>query len=633
MTRGIRALLVAALLAVSVCVIGVHHSLLPVAAATATSRYVPVTPCRLADERTGTGLLAIDASTARIDAAACNIPDDAVSIVISATIVNPRRRGWLVAYPSGAPVPTAATLNWNARTTRANSATVALGADRHIAIHRTGSFGDGSVLVDVVGAFVPADTATAGRFEVAPTAERLVDTRTGTATPMEAGASIRIPLPDSVPTDAVALAVNLTAVDTAARGFFSLYPAGTERPEASVLNADSPGQTRAAATIVPVNGDGFELYSHAGAHVIVDMTGWFTGSSAANSSEGLFVAINPSRLRDTRREANPVHPRGTIEAAIPDRAGNVRAAALSVTIVSPVRRGYITAHAARTERGPTSSGFGMRGDVTAQFAMTSASSKGVSVYAHQGAELTVDLLGWFTGTPVSQTESGRAPNTKDLQRVIAIGDSSMAGIDRNRAWAQLRGAEFDLRARSCRRLIRVSCVGRDGVKPPNTIDEIRSLPFGRYDIAVIMAGYNDGPVSIDAAIPLILDAARAKGIEHVVWMTHARALRTDRGGGNPTEQVYAEHNAVIRRHAATNSDMVAVEWGAAARQSPFWVYPDGIHLDRYGGHGAADFISRAVAFVAGQRCPVAQMPGGATFGACPDPGTMPPVDIAAVYGI
>ncbi len=76
-----------------------------------------------------------------------------------------------------------------------------------------------------------------------------------------------------------------------------------------------------------------------------------------------------------------------------------------------------------------------------------------------------------------------------------------------------------------------------------------------------------------------------------------------------------------------------MEWSAIVRQVPFWLYFDGIHLDKYGGHGAADFMSRAVAHVTGQPCPMPQVPGGPTAGVCPDPSLMPPVDIARLYGI
>ena len=94
-----------------------------VSAAGLPSHYQPVQPCRLADERVDAGFIAVDPYTARVSTAACGIPDGAAAIVVSATIVRPQQKGWLVAYPAGASRPTAATLNWNAGTTRANTAT------------------------------------------------------------------------------------------------------------------------------------------------------------------------------------------------------------------------------------------------------------------------------------------------------------------------------------------------------------------------------------------------------------------------------------------------------------------------------------------------------------------------------
>lgn len=629
-----RTVLVTAMLATTVVVAAPASPPSPADAAVAANKYVPVTPCRLADERLGTGFERVDSSTAHVDPSVCQLPDDAAAIVVSTTIVNASSRGWLVAYPSGTAAPTASTLNWDAETTRANTSTVALGADGRITIHRDGRFGDGAILVDVVGAFVPATSATSGRFEPAPIAQRLVDTRSNGAAALGPNTSVTLPLPAGVPADTVALAVNLTVVQTRAGGFFSLYTAGTERPTTSVLNADERGQSRAAATIVPVNGDGFELFTSAGAHVIVDMTGWFTGESAALATDGLFVPITPTRLRDTRLENDPVHPQGTIETALPPQAGGVAAAAISVTMINPGRPGYITTHAARTNRGSTSSGFGMRNEVTAQFAMTAVSASGFDLYAHEGSEITVDVLGWFTGTPAQRTRSSAANNKADVQRVIAIGDSTLAGIDRNRSWAQLRGAEFDLRARSCRRLVRASCTGREGpIPPPNALQELQSLAYGRYDVAVIMTGYNDGPSNIASGIPIILDAARSKGISQIIWMTHSREFRTDKGGSDPVKQVYAAHNAAIRQQASWNDDMVAMEWSAIGRQVPFWFDFDGIHLQKYGGHGVADFISRAVAHVSGQRCPMPQEPWGSVAGVCPNPSSMAPVDIARLYGV
>jgi hypothetical protein len=633
-----RQLAVTIALATSIFTFGVHDRTAPAAprsmaaaAAAGTSAYVPVGPCRLADTRTGLGFVGIDPSTAKVSTQACGIPEAATSVIVSATIVNPSDRGWLVAYPSGHPRQTAATLNWKAHEVRANTATVAIGEDHHIAVHRTGAFRDGAVILDVVGAFVPAATATAGRFQPDPTARRVLDTRSGARA--AAGSTMTVALPSGVPTDARALAINITTVRNADGGFVSTYPAGTERPDTSVLNTDRAGQFRAAATIVPVTSSGFEVYVSTDTHVIVDVTGSFTGESAADSADGLFVPVNPSRLRDTRSQPDPIHRGGTIEVNLPP-LGEIAAAAYSVTMIAPGESGYLTTHATGTPRGATSSGYGERGDLTAQFGITAASTRGVSIYADTGSEVTFDLLGYFTGPPARITASSAPRNLVDRQRVIAIGDSSLAGIDRHRAWAQLRGADIDLRARSCRRLVRASCTGREGpIPPPNAVNELWSLPVGSFDIAVIMTGYNDSASSIAGGIPLILDAARATGIRHVIWMTYSREFRFDKGGSIAGEQVYAEHNAALRDAAARNVDMTVVEWSSVTRQAPFWLYFDGIHLDTYGGHGAADFISRAVANVAGQRCPMPQFPGAVNFGVCPDPGFQPPVDIAALYDI
>ena len=105
-------------------------------------------------------------------------------------------------------------------------------------------------------------------------------------------------------------------------------------------------------------------------------------------------------------------------------------------------------------------------EVTAQFGITAASSAGIEIYSNAGTELTVDLLGWFTGPQAPMSESALAGNPVPTQRVIALGDSTMAGVDRNRAWAQLRGADFDFRARSCARLVRTSCRGPRGADSP-----------------------------------------------------------------------------------------------------------------------------------------------------------------------
>jgi hypothetical protein len=597
-------------------------------AASDTTRLVPLEPCRLADTRSGDGISTISGRRMTIRLDHCGIPGDATAIVATTTVIFPQSRGYLVGYPAGTAEPNSATLNWTAGRTWGNSTTITVGDDRSIEFYKSDGFGTGNVTVDVTAAFVPAAEATAGRFVPLTAGRRLLDTRS-TATPA-AGDVTTVPIPDGIPADATALAVTLTATDTTGRGFFTLYPSGGERPEASALNTDGVGQFRSATTIVPVGELGFDIYQSIGADVIVDMTGWFTGESATSSADGLFVPLAPTRLRDTRPEASPIHPGGSIEIPIDHDAAAV---ALSMTMADPDTRGYITAHAARTDRSETASGYGFPLENTAQFALTAVSDTGLSVFSANGTELTVDLLGWFTGTPAPETNDSAAPNPVPRQQVLAIGDSSMAGVDRTFANGALQGADFTFLARSCRRLVRESCNGREGpIPPPTAYQTLSGVGYKQFDVLVMMTGYNDIMPGFSSDVPQIVALARAKGIRRIVWLTMAREFRTDKGGPG-AYQVYQFHNDVIRANAAAHDFMYAIEWSSIIRQVPWWTYSDGIHLDRPGGYGAADLISRSVAHVTGQPCPQPERPGGTTDGVCPDPGTRPPIDVRTLYGI
>ena len=60
------------------------------------------------------------------------------------------------------------------------------------------------------------------------------------------------------------------------------------------------------AAIVPVSAAGLSLFASGGGHVVVDVTGYFTGPSAPPSSAGLFIPLDPTRLYDSRDDPNGV---------------------------------------------------------------------------------------------------------------------------------------------------------------------------------------------------------------------------------------------------------------------------------------------------------------------------------------
>ena len=95
--------------------------------------------------------------------------------------------------------------------------------------------------------------------------------------------------------------MNVTATNTNAAGFFTVYPKGAALPLASNLNW-TPGVTVPNRVIVPVGTGGkVSFYNGVGlADLIVDVNGYFTDSTAGGAS---FTVLSPTRIVDTRNGA------------------------------------------------------------------------------------------------------------------------------------------------------------------------------------------------------------------------------------------------------------------------------------------------------------------------------------------
>ncbi len=441
-------------------------------------------------------------------------------------------------------------------------------------------------------------------------------------------------MPESVPDDVDAITATFTVVDTSAATFVTAHPAGSARPLAAVLNADGPGQFRSASTVVPVTADGFDVYVSATTDLVIDMTGWFTGPDADPSTDGLFVPLAPTRLRDTRLEAEALYAGGTSEIELPPQlrttSGSTPAAlALSITLIGSDERGFVTAHAARAERPATASGYSLRNEITAQFAVAPVSETGLAIFSEQGTDFTLDVLGWFTGDSVIETDATAAPNPRRPLRVLAIGDSTMAGVRWYGALGALTGAEWTFTGESCRRLVRASCRGREGRYSQTAMEAIITAP-DVFDVVMMMTGYNDRASTFESDLDQIMSAARSRSVRDVVWLTYARETGSDKGGVDAT-QVYEFHNAVLRAAGDRHHDLTVAEWSTVVRSQPQWVHYDGIHLSNDGAYGNADFMSRAVAHATGRPCSVPYAFGTEATEICADPGSTPPPDVRALY--
>jgi hypothetical protein len=359
---------------------------------TGAAAYVPLAPARAADSRTGQGIVRIDAHRWRVGLAE-HLGDEATAVVISLTLLG--HSGFAVATAAGAPAPGSSQVNLSSGGVASATAVVAVNGDRAIDVH-TGGAGVEHVIVDVVGEFVPAVSARAGRL-VAIDPQRVLDTRVAGA-PAARAASVRIPAPPGVPPDAVAIAVNLTVVPHEPAGFVSAMPAGAPVPPISLLNATGTGVIRAVTAIVPMSPEGIDVYTGFTTELVVDVAGYFTGPSAQARADGLFVALpEPARRVDTRREpGGMLGPGATREIAIGPQGATFFG---TVTMVDTADGGFVTAHAAGEPR-PLASTANANGalETVSNAAIVGASERGIAVSSSHGTHLVVDQYGWFTGT-------------------------------------------------------------------------------------------------------------------------------------------------------------------------------------------------------------------------------------------
>jgi hypothetical protein len=251
-------------------------------------------------------------------------------------------------------------------------------------------------------------TAEIGGLTALSAPVRLLDTRgsgnkvgktDGTGTPYEltvAGVS-------GVPSTGVAaVALNVTVVDgeaTDVGGYVTVYPCG-DRPDSSNLNFVN-GQTVPNAVVAPLSNAGKVcFYVYGKAHLLADVSGYFTAGFSALSA--------PTRLLDTRGSGNKVGKTdgtGTAyeltvagSSGLP-AAGTLGTVAMNVTVVDGEATdvgGYVTVYPCGTRPDSSNLNFVNRQTVpNAVIASVSATGK-VCFYVYGKAHLLADVSGYFT---------------------------------------------------------------------------------------------------------------------------------------------------------------------------------------------------------------------------------------------
>jgi hypothetical protein len=379
----------------------------------ALTKFNPLAPRRILDTRPGASINYSGAKPGIDGVVSVPIPTDLSprgsafigAVVLNVTITDATAPGYVTAYSASSALPNASNLNVSyPGQTIANLVTVQTGADGQVNLFTSNG---GHLIVDLVGYYDQAATSRDGRLATAPAPTRILDTRPG-ALINYAGAKpaadstlvMQVSGRNGLPATGIrAVVLNVTAAEATAPGFITVWPEGS-RPNASNLNLDRPGQTLPNQVIVPLGPDGaVRLYSERGAHLIVDVTGWFTDSSASNGFTGLFVPVSPYRHLETR-PSNRLTAGGTVDVQIGD-VGHVPtslfllAVSANVTAVDATATGYVTAYPPAATP-PNASNLNVEAGQTVPNHVTVGLDKGrIRLFTERGTHLLVDVNGYY----------------------------------------------------------------------------------------------------------------------------------------------------------------------------------------------------------------------------------------------
>jgi len=381
--------------------------------------YVPVTPIRVADTRSGSGypnagnvITAAGTLNVAVAGTAANdgVPSDAIAIVANVTAVRPSAAGFFTLYPSGEAQPTVSNLNFAAGETTANLVTMPIGTNGDITIFNHA--GTANALVDVYGYYTATPTTTGAGLYNAVSPYRAVGTLQSGAS-ITANSSLPVTVTGGstgVPASATAVVVNLTEAGATAPSFLTAYGAGRSLPTVSNLNFTT-GEVRANRATVPVGTNGqIEIYNHSGSvDVDVDIDGYYTSAGGTGS---VFVPITPYRVTDTRvpTDGTPISGNTSETFNLSATGSPIPAAATAVaanfSVVSGDASGYATVYPTSDTAAPTASDLNWTAnEVVPNFTIADTNGTGnVAVYASAGApvNLIIDEFGYFmASTPVA----------------------------------------------------------------------------------------------------------------------------------------------------------------------------------------------------------------------------------------
>ena len=366
--------------------------------------YHPLTPVRVLDTRTSQGGGPVGAGETRWADLTGQLAGAAEAVVLNVTVTDVTATTYVTATAeTNSPnwTPTSSNLNLVAGQTRANLVTVGTLAGMVDFYNHAGSV---DIIADLEGYY----TVGSGSEFTPVTPTRALDSRASGS--FGANASQQLSLAGVVPANATAVTLNVTGLDATQGTYLTVWPAGGTMPSVSNLNLD-PGQTVPNQVLVGLGTNaGIDIYNHVGTtDVLVDVTGYYTGATAASFTHLDSEVSGPPRVLDTRAGTGATGPVGSNSHITLDLAGVVppttTAVVLNVTGVDVTDNTYVTVWPDGGGQPGVSSLNLAPGETAANLVTVGISSSGkVDLYNHVGTiDLVADLAGYFAppSTPCS----------------------------------------------------------------------------------------------------------------------------------------------------------------------------------------------------------------------------------------
>jgi uncharacterized protein (DUF1501 family) len=233
---------------------------------------------------------------------------------------------------------------------------------------------------------------------------RLFDTRDGTGGrlgPLAQGETWPFTIRGQfgVPANAIAVAINLTAVDATQPTFVTAWPGGGQpRPLTSNLNP-VPGMAVPNLAIIRFGNAGdVNFFNNTGSvNLLADVVGYFRDGTSIG-----MAPLAPARLLDTRDAIGALGAGQMLDLQVAGRGGvsnTPQAVALNVTVTGPTSGSYLTVWPSGEPRPFASSVNMIPGQTVPNMVLSRVGANGkVSFYNNTGAtHVVVDVLGCFDG--------------------------------------------------------------------------------------------------------------------------------------------------------------------------------------------------------------------------------------------